>query len=133
MDLILEVWDNLTWAIKVNRHRGSGRPSRVDIVDGVRYVKAGLKMLQVMLIGYRFVALASKPQMTVVAPTVNASSKSASSPQSPPKRKPSYQPTLPTRIFAILGLCHPNVGEDRCILNKGNLLSMGLTDNHWAR
>ena len=131
--LILEVWDNLTWAIKVNQHRGSARPSRVDIVGDVRYVNAGLKMLWVMLIGYRFVALASKPQMTVVVPTVNASNKNAFSPQSPPKRKPSCQPTLPTRIFAILGLYHPNVVDGRCILNKVHLLFMGLTDNHWGR
>lgn len=93
----------------------------------------GPKCYRVMLIGYRFVALDSKPQMTVVVPTVNASSKNASSPQSPPKRKPSYQPTLPIRIFAILGLYHPNVVEGHYILNKGNLLSMGLTDNHWGQ
>lgn len=126
---ILELWDNLTWAIRVNRHRGSERPSRVDIVDGARYVKARPDMLRVMLIRYRFVALASKHRMTVVVPTANASSKNASSPQSRPKRKPLFQPTLRTHISAILGLCHHNVAEDRCILNKGSLLSTGLMDN----
>lgn len=92
-----------------------------------------LDMLRVMLIRYRFVALASKHQMTVVVPTANASSKNAFSHQFPPKRKPLYRLTLRIHIFGILGLCHPNVVEDRCILNKGSLLSTGLTDNHWGQ
>ena len=93
----------------------------------------GSKRYRVILIGYRFVALASKLQMTVVVPTVNASSKNAFSPQSPPKRKPSFPSRPPTRIFAILGLFHANVVEGHYIRNKGNLLFMGLTDNHWGQ
>ena len=86
-----------------------------------------------MLTGYRFVALASKHPMTVAVPTANASSKSASSHPSPLKRKPSYQPTLRTRIFATLGLCHPNVVEDRYTLNRDSLPSTGRTDSHWGQ
>lgn len=86
-----------------------------------------------MLTRYRFVALASKHQMTVVVPTANASSKNAFSPQCPPKRKPLYQPTLRTHIFATPGLCNLNVVEDRYTLNKGSLLSTALTDNHWGQ
>ena len=70
--------------------------------------------------------------MTAVVPTANVFSKNASSPQSHPKRKPLYQPTRPTHIFAILGLCLPNVAAGRYILSKGRLLYMGLTDNLWA-
>ena len=130
---ILERWDNLTWAIRVNRHQGSERPSRVDTVDDARYVGARFILLRVMLMGCRFVARASRHQMTVVVPTVSASSKNASSHQSPPKRKPSYQPTLHTHISATPGLCHPNVVEDRCTPNRGSLLSTGLTDNRWGQ
>ena len=86
-----------------------------------------------MLIRYRFVALASKHQTMVDVPTASASSKNASSHPSLPKRKPLYQPTLHTHIFAIPGLCHPNVVEDHCILNKGSLLFTGLTDNRWGQ
>lgn len=90
-------------------------------------------MLGVMLTQYRFAALVSKHQMTVVVPTANASSKNAFSHLSPPKRKPLYQPTLRIHIFAILGLCHPNAVGDRCILNKGSLLFTGLTDSRWGQ
>ena len=90
-------------------------------------------MARVMLIPSRSVALASKRQMTVVVPTANASSKNASSPQFPLKRKPLYLPTPLIHIFAILGLCHPNVVGDRYILNRGNLLFTGLTDNRWGQ
>ena len=90
-------------------------------------------MARVMLILCRFVALASKHQMTVVVPIANASSKSAFSHRSPPRRKLLYLPILPTHIFATPELCHPNVVEDRCILNKGSLLFTGLTDNHWGQ
>ena len=86
-------------------------------------------VLRVMLINDRFVALGSKPQMTVVVPIASASSKSVSSHPSPPKRKPSYRPTLHTHTFATLGLCRPNVVEDRCTLNRDSLPSTVLTDN----
>ena len=46
----LEQWDNLTWAIRVSRHRGSERPSRVVIADGARYVDAKCTVLRMMLI-----------------------------------------------------------------------------------
>lgn len=90
-------------------------------------------MLRVMLIRYRSVALVSKHQTTVVVQTANASNKNVSSPRFPPKRKPLYQRTPRTHICAILGLCHPNVVEDRYILNKGRLLSTGLMGNHWGQ
>ena len=82
-----------------------------------------------VLINYRFVALDSKPQMTVVVPIASASSKSVSSHPSPPKRKPSCRPTLHTRTSATPGLCHPNVVEDRCTLNRDSLPFTALTDN----
>ena len=90
-------------------------------------------MARVTLIPSRSVALASKRQMTVVVPTANASSKNASSLRFPPKRKPLYLPTPPIHIFAMRGLCLPNVVGDHYILNRGNLLFTGLTDNRWGQ